>query len=360
MSANGFKGPLAGLRVVEFAGIGPGPFAAMLLADMGADIVRIDRPGTTHRPTDVTLRGRRLVQLDLKKPEDIQSALTLLDRAEVLIEGFRPGVMERLGLGPDTVLARNPKLVYGRMTGWGQEGPLAQVAGHDITYIAVAGALGAIGAADKPMPPLNLVGDFGGGALYLCMGVLAAVLEARRSGRGQVVDTAMSDCVASLTTAFHGMMAAGAWKPQRESNMLDGGAHFYGTYECADGRFIAIGAIEPQFYALLRQLAGLDDPEFDNQRDPKAWPSLRAKLAAVIKTKPEAEWTALMASTDAVVAPVLSLAEAPSHPHNIARGTFVKVNGVTAPGPAPRFFGTPSAVRANDPTSPEAVAQAWG
>ena len=353
-------GPLSGLRVVEFAGIGPGPFAAMLPADMGADIVRIDRPGTTHRNTDVTLRGRRLVQLDLKKPEDIQSALALLDRAEVLIEGFRPGVMERLGLGPDTVLARNPKLVYGRMTGWGQEGPLAHVAGHDITYISVAGALGAIGAADKPMPPLNLVGDFGGGALYLCMGVLAAVIEARRSGKGQVVDTAMSDCVASLTSPFHGMMAAGAWQPERESNMLDGGAHFYGTYECADGRFIAIGAIEPQFYALLRKLAGLDDPEFDQQRDRAAWPSLRAKLAAVIRTKTEAEWTALMASTDAVVAPVLSLAEAPSHPHNVARGTFVKVNGVTAPGPAPRFFGTPSAVRPNDATSPAAVAQAWG
>ncbi|MCC7282796.1 MAG: CoA transferase [Acetobacteraceae bacterium] len=356
----GAPGPLSGVRVVEFAGIGPGPFAAMLLADMGADVVRIDRPGTRHRPTDVTLRGRRLVELDLKKPDDVQAALGLLDQAEVLIEGFRPGVMERLGLGPDVVLARNPKLVFGRMTGWGQDGPLAHVAGHDITYIAVAGALGAIGPADRPVPPLNLVGDFGGGALYLCMGVLAAVIAARSTGRGQVVDTAMSDCVASLTSPFHGMMAAGAWKPERGANMLDGGAHFYGTYECADGRFIAIGAIEPQFYALLRQLAGLDDPAFDNQRDPKAWPALRTKLAAVIKTRPEAEWTALMGATDAVVAPVLSLAEAPSHPHNVARGTFVQVNGVTAPGPAPRFFGTPSAVRANDVTTPAAVAKAWG
>jgi alpha-methylacyl-CoA racemase len=300
----GAPGPLSGLRVVEFAGIGPGPFAAMLLADMGADIVRIDRPGTQHRATDVTLRGRRLVELDLKKPEDIAAALALLDQAEVLIEGFRPGVMERLGLGPEIVLGRNPRLVYGRMTGWGQEGPLAHVAGHDITYIAVAGALGAIGPAGKPVPPLNLVGDFGGGALYLCMGVLAAVIEARSSGKGQVVDTAMSDCVASLTSPFHGMLAAGAWRPEREANMLDGGAHFYGTYECADGRFIAIGAIEPQFYALLRRLAGLDDPAFDNQRDPKAWPELRAKLAAVIRTKTEAEWTALMGATDAVVAPV--------------------------------------------------------
>jgi len=246
------------------------------------------------------------------------------------------------------------------MTGWGQEGPLAQVAGHDITYIAVAGALGAIGSKDKPMPPLNLVGDFGGGALYLCMGVLAAVIEARRSGKGQVVDTAMSDCVASLTSPFHGMMAAGAWKPEREANMLDGGAHFYGTYECADGGHIAIGAIEPQFYALLRQLAGLDDPAFDHQRDPKAWPGLKAKLAAVIKTKTRAEWDALMGSTDAVVAPVLSLAEAPGHPHNVARGTFVQVNGVTAPGPAPRFMGTPSAVRGNEAAMPADVARAWG
>ena len=355
----GAPGPLSGLRVVEFAGIGPGPFAAMLLADMGADVVRIDRPGTTHRPTDVTLRGRRLVQLDLKKPEDIASALALLDQAEVLIEGFRPGVMERLGLGPDVVHGRNPKLVYGRMTGWGQEGPLAHVAGHDITYIAVAGALGAIGTAGKPVPPLNLVGDFGGGSLYLCMGILAAVLEARRSGRGQVVDTAMSDCVANLTTAFHGMMASGAWRPEREANMLDGGAHFYGTYECADGLFIAVGAIEPQFYALLRRLAGLDDAAFDNQRDPKAWPGLRAKLAGVIKTKTRTEWTALMAETDACVAPVLSLAEAPLHPHNVARGTFVQVNGVTAPGPAPRFFGTPSAVRGNEAASAAEAAKVW-
>jgi len=354
-----FKGPLAGLRVVEFAGIGPGPFASMLLADMGADVVRIDRPGTEARATDVTLRGRRLVQLDLKKPQDVQAALALLDRAEVLIEGFRPGVMERLGLGPDVVLGRNPKLVYGRMTGWGQEGPLAQVAGHDITYIAVAGALGAIGSAEKPMPPLNLVGDFGGGALYLCMGVLAAVIEARRSGRGQVVDTAMSDCVASLTSPFHGMLASGAWLPEREANMLDGGAHFYGTYECACGGHIAIGAIEPQFYALLRKLAGLDDPTFDAQRDRAAWPGLRAKLAAVFKTKTRAEWDALMGATDAVVAPVLSLAEAPGHPHNVARGTFVQVNGVTAPGPAPRFFGTPSAVRGNESTTPDVVARAW-
>ena len=352
-------GPLSGLRVVEFAGIGPGPFAAMLLADMGADVVRIDRPGTQARATDVTLRGRRLVQLDLKKPEDVAAALALLDHAEVLIEGFRPGVMERLGLGPDVVLGRNPALVYGRMTGWGQEGPLAQVAGHDITYIAVAGALGAIGPKDRPVPPLNLVGDFGGGALYLCMGVLAAVIEARRSGKGQVVDTAMSDCVASLTSPFHGMMAAGAWTAEREANMLDGGAHFYGTYECADGGHIAIGAIEPQFYALLRKLAGLDDAAFDNQRDRAAWPALRAKLAAVIKTKSRAEWDALMGATDAVVAPVLSLAEAPAHPHNVARGTFVQVNGVTAPGPAPRFFGTPSAVRGNEATTPEVVAAAW-
>ena len=347
-------GPLSGLRVVEFAGIGPGPFAAMLLADMGADVVRIDRPGTVRRPSDVTVRGRRLVTLDLKRPEDVAQALALLDQAEVLIEGFRPGVLERLGLGPDVVLGRNPRLVYGRMTGWGQDGPLAQVAGHDITYIAVAGALGAIGTAGKPVPPLNLVGDFGGGSLYLCMGILAAVLEARRSGKGQVVDCAISDCVANLTTGFHGMMASGAWKPEREANMLDGGAHFYGTYECADGRFLAIGAIEPQFYALLREKAGLDDAAFDAQRDVKAWPDLKARLAAVIRTKTQAEWCVLMAETDACVAPVLSLAEAPDHPHNVARGTFVDVNGVKAPAPAPRFSTTPSAVRGN--TAPKSVA----
>ncbi|MDO8931712.1 MAG: CaiB/BaiF CoA-transferase family protein, partial [Rhodocyclaceae bacterium] len=346
-------GPLQGIRIIEMAGIGPAPFAAMLFADMGAEVIRIDRKAAPGGDAFDTLksygflnRGRRSLALDLKNPAAVAALKRLVATSDALIEGFRPGVMERLGLGPELVLGRNPKLVYGRMTGWGQEGPLAEVAGHDITYIAIAGALGAIGSREKPMPPLNLVGDFGGGALYLCMGVLAAVIEARRSGRGQVVDTAMSDCVASLTSPFHGMMAAGAWKPERDANMLDGGAHFYGTYECADGGHIAIGAIEPQFYALLRKLAGLDDVAFDAQRDPKAWPGLKAKLAAVIKTRTRAEWDALMGATDAVVAPVLSLAEAPSHPHNVARGTFVQVNGVTAPGPAPRFFGTPSAVRA--------------
>ena len=337
------NGPLAGLRVVEFAGIGPGPFAAMLLADMGADVVRIDRPGATRRANDVTLRGRRIISLDLKKAEDAAAALALLDRAEALIEGFRPGVMERLGLGPDTVLARNPRLVYGRMTGWGQTGPMAQYAGHDIDYIAITGALAAIGPrGGKPVPPLNLVGDFGGGSLYLVMGILAAVIEARRSGRGQVIDCAISDCVVNMLSMFHGMLAAGTWKAERGANLLDGGAHYYNTYECADGKHIAVGALEPQFYATLRERAGLTDPAFDEQRNPATWPAQGEKLAAVFRTRSRDEWCAILEKSDACVAPILTMAEAPEHDHLKARGAFIERDGITQSAPAPRFEATPT------------------
>jgi len=337
------NGPLHGLRVVEFAGIGPGPFACMLLADMGADVVRIERPGAERSPTDITLRGRRVVTLDLKR--DAEVALALLDKAEVLIEGFRPGVMERLGLGPDVVLARNPRLVYGRMTGWGQSGPLAHVAGHDITYIAIAGALSAIGPRDgKPVPPLNLVGDYGGGSLYLIVGILAAIIEARRSGRGQVIDCAISDCVANMLAIFHSLLASGRWQEGRGGNLLDGGAHYYTTYECADGRHIAVGALEPHFYARLRELAALTDEALADQRNRAAWPDLQAKFAEIFRTRTRDEWCALLEREDACVAPVLGMAEATRHPHNVARQAFVEVDGLRQPAAAPRFSHTPSAV----------------
>ena len=284
------SGPLAGFRIVEFAGIGPGPFACMMLADMGADVVTLDRVDAKKNLKSVSGRGRKVVELDLKNKEAVAQVLDLLASADALIEGFRPGVMERLGLGPDIVLAKNPKLVYGRMTGWGQEGPLAQAAGHDINYISVTGALAAIGTKDKPVPPLNLVGDFGGGALYLVVGVLAALLEASKSGKGQVVDTAMCDGAASLMSMFFDMKASGRWVEGRESNFLDGGAHFYGVYECSCGNFISIGSIEPQFYALLREHAGLSETCFDAQMDRKAWPELKAKLTEVFKTRTRDDW----------------------------------------------------------------------
>ncbi|HEY3030871.1 MAG TPA: CaiB/BaiF CoA-transferase family protein [Bradyrhizobium sp.] len=339
------SGPLTGIRIVEFAGIGPGPFACMMLADMGAEVVTLDRVGARKNLKSVAGRGRKVVELDLKDKAAIAQVLDLLSHADALIEGFRPGVMERLGLGPDVVLARNPRLAYGRMTGWGQEGPLAQAAGHDINYISVTGALAAIGPKEKPVPPLNLVGDFGGGALYLVVGVLAALLEARKSGKGQVVDAAMCDGAASLMSMFFDMAAAGRWTERRESNFLDGGAHFYGVYECACGNFISIGSIEPQFYALLRQHAGLSDAEFDAQMDRKAWPSLRQRLVGVFKTKTREEWCKIMEGTDVCFAPVLTMSEAPEHPHMVAREIFVSRHGVTQPAPAPRFSRTPSAIR---------------
>jgi alpha-methylacyl-CoA racemase len=344
-SATRLSGPLAGFRIVEFAGIGPGPFACMMLADMGAEVVTLDRVGVKKDLKSAAGRGRRIVELDLKNKAAIAQVLDLLEHADALIEGFRPGVMERLGLGPEMVRARNPRLVYGRMTGWGQEGPLAQAAGHDINYISVTGALAAIGPAEKPVPPLNLVGDFGGGALYLVVGVLAALLEAKTSGRGQVVDAAMCDGAASLMSFFFDMTAIGRWTEGRENNFLDGGAHFYGVYECACGRFISIGAIEPQFYTLLRQLAGLSDEGFDAQMDRTAWPTLKQKLADVFRTRTRDEWRNIMEGTDVCFAPVLTMAEAPSHPHMAARKIFVNRDGVTQPAPAPRFSRTPSAIR---------------
>jgi len=335
-------GPLQGIKVVEFQGIGPGPFTAMLLSDMGADVLRIDRKGgRTPSKTEVTYRGRKAVALDLKKPEAVEAALKLIEGADALIEGFRPGVMERLGLGPDVCLKRNPKLVYGRMTGWGQTGPMAQAAGHDINYIALTGALHGIGnAGKKPVPPLNLVGDFGGGALYLAFGIVCGVLEAKTSGKGQVVDTAMTDGASSLMAMFYGMNAMGMWKDQRGVNLLDSGAHFYDTYETKDGKYVSIGSIEPQFYRELLEKTGITDPAFQMQMDSSGWAALKEKLATVLKTKTRDEWDAIMLGSDVCYAPVLSLSEAPKHPHNVARETFVEVDGVVQPAPAPRFSRT--------------------
>jgi alpha-methylacyl-CoA racemase len=336
-------GPLAGMRIVEFAGIGPGPFASMMLADMGAEVITLVRAGQS--PQGAAARGRKIVAVDLKDKAAVTSVLALLDGADALVEGFRPGVMERLGLGPDVVASRNPKLVYGRMTGWGQNGPLAQAAGHDINYISVTGALAAIGPVDRPVLPLNLVGDFGGGALYLVVGLLAALLEATKSGKGQVVDAAMCDGAASLMTMFFDMTAAGRWNEDRETNMLDGGAHFYGTYACKDGTFISIGSIEPQFYAQLREIAGLTDSQFDGQMDKANWPILKQKLTAVFAGKTRDEWCALMEGTDVCFAPVLTMSEAVQHPHMVAREVFVSHEGHMQPAPAPRFSRTPSRIR---------------
>ena len=343
-------GTLAGIRVIEMVGLGPCPFAAMMLADMGAEVIRIDRKAVPGAPNpfpmlgtkyDVMARGRRSLALDLKQPAARDVVLRLVEKSDIVLEGFRPGVMERLGLGPDACQARNAALVYGRITGWGQHGPLAQAAGHDINYIALTGMLHAMGRADTPpAPPLNLVGDFGGGAMMLAFGVVCAVLEARKSGQGQVVDAAMTDGAALLGAMMYGFRAHGSWGDQRGANMLDGGAHFYDTYACADGKFISIGAIEPHFYALLLKLAGIDDPEFDAQMDPRAWPSLTEKFAAVFQTRSRDGWCQLLEGTDVCFAPVLDMAEAPQHPHNVARGTFVDVGGVTQPAPAPRFSRT--------------------
>ncbi|RYG03117.1 MAG: CoA transferase [Caulobacteraceae bacterium] len=344
------QGPLSGLKVVEFAGIGPGPFCGMLLSDLGADVVRIDRKGKGRAsPADITSRGRRSIGLDLKNPDAIETCLKLMEGADAVFEGFRPGVMERLGLGPDVALKRNPKLVYGRMTGWGQFGPYANAAGHDMNYIAITGALHATGTKDKPIPPLNLVGDFGGGALYLAFGLLAGVLNARSTGHGQVIDCAMSDGAASLMSMFYGFKAGGMWKDERRANLLDGGAHFYDTYQCADGKWISIGSIEPQFYALLLEKTGISDPEFAAQMDRSSWDSLRDKLGHVIAQKTQAEWCEIMDATDVCFAPVLDLDEAPKHAHNVARKTFVEVEGVIQPAPAPRFSATPGAIQGPPP-----------
>ena len=339
-------GPLEGIRIVEFAGIGAGPFAAMLLADMGAEVVRIDRKAApAPRNTDVTLRGRRTVLLDLKLPASRDTALKLIEKSDGLIEAFRPGVMERLGLGPDTCLARNPRLVYGRMTGFGQTGPLAPAAGHDLNYLALAGALDAIGTQERPVPPLNLIGDFGGGALYLAFGIVCALLEARGSGQGQVVDAAMSDGAISLMSVFYALRDTGFMSGGRGGNLLDGGAHFYNTYETADGKWVAVAAIEPQFYERLLKCTGLAGPAPGAHMDRATWPRARAELAAIFKSKPRAAWDAIFAGADACYTPVLSMHDAPAHPHNLARRAFVERDGITQPAPAPRFSRTPGMVQ---------------
>ncbi len=342
-------GPLTGIRLIELAGIGPGPFCGMMLSDMGAEVIRVDRlsPGAKPR-VDVLARNRRSIAIDLKHPEGAEVVLKLCETADGLFEGFRPGVTERLGLGPKDCMARNAKLVYGRMTGWGQEGPLAQAAGHDINYIALAGALHAIGRpGEKPVPPLNLIGDFGGGGMLLAFGMVCALLEAQRSGQGQMIDAAMVDGSAALMAPFFGQAATGRFTDQRGTNMLDGGAHFYDTYETQDGKYVSVGSIEPQFYALLVAKAGLDPEHFvaKAQHDRERWPSDKDDLTRVFKSKTQAEWCAIMEGTDVCFAPVLSVFDAPAHPHNQQRNAFVDVEGVTQPAPAPRFSRTPPEVR---------------
>lgn len=360
-------GPLRGLRVVELAGIGPGPYAAMLLADMGAEVVRIERPATAGDGgmplTDVTRRGRKSVILDLRHPEGIRTVLRLVEQADVLIEGFRPGVTERLGVGPEECRAANPRLVYGRMTGWGQNGPLAQTAGHDIDYIALTGALGAMGRpGEAPPPPLNVVGDFGGGSTFLVIGILAAVWEAQRSGQGQVVDAAIVDGTSSLTGLLHGMMASNLWNDRRGVNMLDGGLPWYDTYATSDGGYMAVGALEPKFYAEFSALIGLTE-EAAQRDDPATWPRLRESIAARFASRTRAEWTEVFDGTDACVAPVLSLSEAAQHPHLAARQTFVEVGGVMQPAPAPRFSRTRSPMPEAPPVigvHTRNVLESWG
>ncbi|MEU1039236.1 CaiB/BaiF CoA-transferase family protein [Streptomyces sp. NPDC005551] len=359
-------GPLAGVRVVELAGIGPGPFAGMLLADLGADVVRVDRPHGTglaiDSAYDVTNRNKRSVVVDLKAEDGPDRVLDLVERADVLIEGYRPGVAERLGVGPGSCHARNPGLVYGRMTGWGQEGPLAPRAGHDIAYIALTGTLGMIGGPEgAPVVPANLLGDYAGGSLYLVVGILAALHHARESGSGQVVDAAVVDGTAHLSAMIHGMLAAGRWQDRRGANLLDGGAPFYGTYETADGRYMAVGALEERFYDEFVELLGIA-ADVPARTDPARWEDLRAAVAARFRTRTRDEWTALFEGSDACVAPVLSLREAPAHPHLAARGTFTDHGGITQPAPAPRFSATPTSVR-RGPARPGAdtaeVARDW-
>lgn len=359
-------GPLAGVKIIEFAGIGPGPMCAMLLADLGADIVRVDRiaPEPVKFRSNILNRNRPSISLDLKHPDGKEAALKLVEGADALIEGFRPGVMERLGLGPDDCLARNRKIVYGRMTGWGQEGPLAMAAGHDINYIALTGALHSIGPKDgPPSPPLNVIGDFGGGALYLALGVVSAVLNARQSGKGQVLDVAMVDGAASLITAAYGLRSIGVWKDQRGSNTLDGGAYYYGAYETKDGKYISIASIEPQFHAELVERLGLKKEELPAQLDRDQWPAMRARLEALFRTRTRDEWCKVLEGTDVCFGPVLTLGEAPEHPHNKARNAFIEIDGVVQPGPAPRFSGTPLEIRMGPPEPGANTADtlaAWG
>ncbi len=344
-------GPLEGVKILEIAGIGPGPFAAMMLSDMGADIVKIDRAGSVrpekpaHPPRDVLGRGRRSLAVDLKNPEGIETVLRMVEQADVILEGFRPGVMERLGLGPDVCQARNPRIIFGRMTGWGQEGPMAMAAGHDINYIALTGALHAIGrAGEAPVPPLNLVGDFGGGGMLLAFGVVCAIVERATSGKGQVVDAAMVDGASALMAMMFGMQASGMWSDQRGTNLLDTGAHFYDVFETSDGKHVSIGSIEPQFYALLLEHTGLAGEDLPAQMDPASWGPMKERLTAIFKTKTRDEWTEIMEGTDVCFAPVLSMQEAPLHPHMKHRETFVDIAGLVQPAPAPRFDRTAPSV----------------
>ena len=351
-------GPLKGNRIIEVAGIGPGPFACMMLADMGADIIRLERPtgarGVDTVPSNVLNRGRRSVGIDLKHPDAVELTLRLVEGADALIEPFRPGVAERLGIGPDACLARNPRLVYGRMTGWGQEGPYATMAGHDINYIALGGALAHFGrAGETPVAPINMVGDFGGGGMLIAFGVVCALLEAKSSGQGQVVDAAMVDGTAILMAMIHGMRALGLWDIEKGRNIIDGGAHFYDAYETADGQYVSIGSIEPQFYTELLRLTGLENEELPHQMDREQWPVLKERMAAIFKQKTRDEWCQLMEGTDVCFAPVLTMDEAPSHPHNVARQTFVEVGGVVQPAPSPRFSRTPGAI-SKPPSRPAA------
>ena len=341
-------GPLEGIRVIEIAGIGPGPFAAMMLADLGAEIVRIDRADRVRGgdpalpPMDLLNRGRRSLAVDLKQSDGVETVLRLVEQADAILEGFRPGVMERLGLGPDVCMQRNPRLVYGRMTGFGQSGPMSQAAGHDINYIALAGTLHGIGRkGEKPLPPLNLVGDFGGGGMLMAFGILAALVERGRSGEGQVVDAAMVDGAAVLNTMMHGMLESGFWSEARGENLLDTGAHFYDTFETRDGKYVSIGSIEPQFYAELLERTGLADAELPPQMDRSTWPELKTRLEAIFRGKTRDEWCEIMEGSDVCFAPVLTMREAPRHPHNAERGTFVELAEVTQPAPAPRFSRTP-------------------
>lgn len=343
-------GPLKGIKVIELAGIGPGPFCAMMLADMGADVLRIDRPGSTRTsPFDVLNRGRLTINLDLKSELGVKTVLRLAERADALMEGFRPGVMERLGLSPDVCFARNKRLVYGRMTGWGQTGPLSGAAGHDINYIALSGALHSIGRpGEVPVPPLNLVGDFGGGGMLLAFGIVCGILEARSSGKGQVVDAAMTEGSSLLMAIIYGLKARGEWKNEKGTNLLDGGAHFYDAYECADGKWISIGAIEPQFYSLLIEKTGVDLSQSREQMDKGQWPALKDAFSTLFKSKTRQEWVELLEGTDVCFAPVLDMDEAPQHAHNVARKTFVEVDGVIQPAPAPKFSRTKPEIQTQD------------
>lgn len=356
-------GPLKGVRIIEMAGIGPGPFCCMLLSDLGAEVIRIDRAKggmVFDHAGDILNRGRKSIVVDLKQPEGVEVVLKLLETADAIVEGFRPGVMEKLGLGPQVCQARNQKLVYGRMTGWGQDGPLSHAAGHDINYIAVTGALDAIGTKESgPVPPLNLLGDFGGGSLYLVMGLLAALLESKNSGKGQVVDVAITDGVISLMSCIWGFKHLGMWQNGRENNALDGGAHYYDTYECADGKWISVGSIEPQFYALLMEKLGIkgaeEDAEVDflAQFDRSQWPERKAQISTLFKTKSQSEWCAIMEGTDVCFAPVISMDEAIDYPHNVARKSFVERDGYIQPAPAPRFSRTGAEIQ-NSPVAPGA------